>query len=124
MLNKEEREAQLEKKKDEHYTLRNEIWYLRDKVSRLGKSKHSPAYKVAVSALDMLNNQIEQDYNRYTRRLRVADANEVAQELQQSLNREKKKNFELEKKIEEAKTSSGLFIDFVRSKLGMKEENK
>jgi hypothetical protein len=31
-----------------------------------------------------------------------------------------KKNAVLEKKIEEAKTSSGLFIDFVREKLGMK----
>ena len=119
-LTKEERAARLEKKKDEHYTLRNEIYYLRDKVSRLGKRKHSPAYKVVVSALDMLNNQVEQDYNRYVRRLRVADATEAAQELQQSLNREKKKNAELEKKIEEAKTSSGLFIDFVREKLNLK----
>lgn len=39
--------------------------------------------------------------------------------LQKSLNREIKKNTELEKKIDEAKTSSGLFIDYVRKRIGI-----
>ncbi len=112
-----EREARLNKKKDEYNKLRYEVYHIRDVVASFSKTKHSPAYKVALSALDVLGNQIEQDYSRYVKRIERIGIRQEIEFMQKALNREKAKNFELEQKIEEAKTSSGLFVEFVRKKL-------
>ena len=116
-MNKSEREAKLNRKKDEFNELKNEVYYMRDKLSSFSKNKHSPAYRVALSALDVLSNQIEQDYNRYIKRIDRICARQEVEFMQKALNREKAKNLELEQKIEEAKTSSGLFADYLRKKL-------
>jgi len=118
-MNESEREARLNKKKDEFNEMKREVYYMRDKLSSFGKNKYSPAYKVALSALDVLSNQIEQDYSRYVKRIERIGIRQEIEFMQKALNREKTKNFELEQKIEEAKTSSGLFVDFVRKKLKM-----
>ena len=116
-MNESEREARLNKKEDEYNEMKCEVYYLRDKLSSFGKNKHSPAYKVALSALDVLSNQMERDYSRYVKRIERIGIRQEIEFMQKALNREKTKNFELEQKIEEAKTSSGLFADFVRKKL-------
>ncbi len=116
-MSESERNARLKKKKDEYEEMRYKVYSMRDKLSFFSKNKHSPAYKVALSALDVLSNQIEQDYNRYVKRIRSNEARHEVEFMQKALNREKAKNFELEQKIEEAKTSSGLFVEFVRKKL-------
>jgi len=116
-MNKSEWDANLKKKKDEYNKMRDEVYFMRSNLSSFSKNKHSPAYKVALSALDVLSNQIDQDYNRYIKRINRIGVGQEVKFMQKALNREKAKNFELEQKIEEAKTSSGLFVDFVRKKL-------
>lgn len=98
-------------------------WNLRGMQDNLKALKrfrgHSSAFKNLMIAIDIMQNQIESDHFRYKAiDQRRSDKEEVA-EMQKSLNREKLKNAELEKKIEEAKTSSGLFIEFCRNKLGI-----
>ena len=116
-MNKSEWDANLKKKKDEYNKMRDEVYFMRSNLSSFSKNKHSPAYKVALSALDVLSNQMDQDYNRYVKRSRTAQASQEVGFMQKALNREKAKNLKLEQKIEEAKTSSGLFVDLVRKKL-------
>ena len=116
-MDKSKREVELSKRKSQLNKLKNEVYYMRDKLSSFSKNKHSPAYKVALSALDVLSNQIEQDYNRYVKRIWSDEASQEVEFMQKALNREKAKNFELEQEIEKAKTSSGLFVEFVRKKL-------
>lgn len=120
-LNKEERQQKLKAREDSYYSLRNELdsmqWKLRDlKGYRGGRSY---AFKMLDIAINLALEQITKDYDRYVRRIRRIDACEDVSFMQKALNREKEKNAVLEKKIEEAKTSSGLFIDFVRKKLGV-----
>jgi len=110
-----EREARLNKKKDEYNELRYKLYDIRDEVASFSKTKHSPAYKVALSAIDVLTNQIEQDYSRYVKCIGRISVREEVEVMQKALNREKEKNFKLEQKIEEAKTSSGLFVAYVRT---------
>ena len=120
-LNKEERQKRIKAKEDSYYSLRNDLdsvqWRLRDLKGYRGGSSY--AFKMLDIAINLALEQIRRDYDRYVRRLRRIDACEDVSFMQQALNREKKKNAVLEKKIEEAKTSSGLFVDFVRKKLGV-----
>ena len=120
-MNKEERSKKLETQKKAYYSLRNKLndinWQLRG--INEGR-KRTYAFKLLDIAINLALEQVNKDYDRYVRRIRRADASEDVKFMQKALNREKQKTAELEKKIEEAKTSSGLFIDFVRNKLNMK----
>jgi hypothetical protein len=119
-MNKEEREKKIKQKEDSYYSLRNKLdsirWQLKD-VSE--NKKRTYAFKMLDIAIGLSLEQIKKDYDRYVRRIRIMGSNEDVSFMQRALNREKLKNAELEKKIEEAKTSSGLFIGFVREKLGI-----
>jgi hypothetical protein len=120
-LSKEERQKKLKAKEDSYYSLRNDLdsmqWRLNDLKGYRGGSSY--AFKILDIAINLALEQIRKDYHRYVRRIRRIDACEDVGFMQKALNREKEKNAVLEKKIEEAKTSSGLFIDFVRKKLGV-----
>ena len=120
-LTKEERAQKLKEKEDAYYSLRNKLdsinWTLRE-ISD-GK-KRTYSFKLLSIAINLALDQVTKDYNRYVRRIRIMDNSEQVSLMQKALNREKEKNAVLEKKIEEAKTSSGLFIDFVREKLRIK----
>ena len=121
MLNKQERQAALRARKDLYYSLSYDLTHMRDKIEGLKKHRgHSSAFKMLILAIDMMSEQVRNDFNRYERRMRFNDNSDNCILLQKALNREKENNLALERKIEEAKTSSGLFIDFVRSKLGIK----
>jgi len=120
-MNKEEREQKLKDSKELYYSLESDLYCIRDKLTYLKKNRgHSPAFRMLVIAIDLMSDQVRSDHNRYVRRIRRADSSEDVSFMQKALNREKLKNSVLEKKIEEAKTSSGLFIDFVREKLHLK----
>ena len=120
-MDKEERAKKLEAQQESYYSLRNKLdslgWQLRD--INEGR-RRTYAFKLLDIAINLSLEQVTKDHDRYVRRIRRADATEDVSFMQKALNREKLKNAELEKKIEEAKTSSGLFIDFVRSKLSIK----
>ena len=118
---KADRAEKLKERQRAYYSLDNNLYDMREKLSSLEKHKgHSIAFKMLLNAIDLMSEQIRNDFSRYEKRVRNSDNGDTCIEMQKALNREKLKNAELEKKIEEAKTSSGLFIDFVRSKLGMK----
>ena len=120
-MNKEERAKKAQEKQEEYYSLRNDLGEMKFKLNRLRKEKgRSRPFMMLNASIDLMLYQVESDYNRYIRRIRIADSSDTVIFMQKALNREKEKNAILEKKIEEAKTSSGLFIDFVREKLGFK----
>ncbi len=120
-LTKEERAAKLKAKEDAYYSLRNELDSINWTLRRISEGKkRTYAFKLLAIAINLTLEQIKNDYDRYVRRIRRMDASEDVALIQRSLNRANKKNAELEKKIQEAKTSSGLFIDFVRDKLNLK----
>jgi hypothetical protein len=120
-LAKKERQQKLKDRETAYYSLRNGLDSMKYNLNNLRKGRgHSSAFKMLDIAIDLMLDQVNSDYNRYVRRISRMDSNEDVSFMQKALNREKEKNTILEKKIEEAKTSSGLFIDFVREKLGMK----
>ena len=111
----------LKEKEDAYYSLRNNLESIRWDLTHIHQNKkHRNEFKMLNIAIDLSLDQLTRDYSRYIRRIRIHDYSEDVSFMQKALNREKLKNAVLEKKIEEAKTSSGLFIDFVRNKLGMK----
>jgi len=119
-LRKKRREEMLDEKRKYAQTL---IWKLDDMEVFLNNQKgffgRSNAYHNLVIALRWMQDQVDSDEYRYQRRLEYKDMKEEMQELQQALNRERKLRQELENKITEATTSSGLFIKYVRDKLGV-----
>ena len=119
-LRKQRREEMLEKKKQAVYSLRCKLddmeYTLRRNTKFLGRSE---AYENLCIAVNFMLDQISDDEARYKRILENKSAREEMQELQQALNRERKLRQELENKISEATTSSGLFIKYVRDKLGV-----
>jgi len=120
-LTKEERAEKLKKREDSYYSLRNKLDSIRWQLKDISENKRRTySFKLLDIAINLSLDQVNKDYDRYVRRIRIADHSEDVSFMQQALNREKAKNAELEKKIEEAKTSSGLFIDFIREKLGIK----
>ena len=101
-----------------YYSLRSDIYHIKDRMQCIAKHRgHSNAFKLLIIALDVFNNQIDLDRNRYERRLTAREHKDTATELQQSLNRERAKRQQLEVKIKEASESSGLFIKYVRKAL-------
>lgn len=117
-MNKEERDSKITAKSDKY----NRVLYKLDDIKYEFTDIFGPRsrkYNLLFLAIDSVQEQLKLDYDRYVRRIRIIDNSEDMRSLQQSLNREIKKNIELEKKIDEAKTSSGLFIDYVRKRMGI-----
>lgn len=114
---------QMEERSRAYYSLRSGVYSIRREMQDLKKHRgHSPAFKLLIIALDMFDDQVSRDYDRYERRIKAIERKDVITELQQSLNRERAKRQQLEVKIQEATTSSGLFIKYVREKLSFSKE--
>lgn len=122
-MNKEQLVAQKAERDRKFYSLRSDIRYIKENLSdiKFGR-RHSDAFKLLMLALDGFEDQIYRDYDRYVKKVDSIVKRDELRELQQSLNRERKIRADLEKKIEEAKTSSGLFISYVRKKLNWERE--
>lgn len=119
-MTKEERQQKLKARKELYYSLEWDLRGISDKLRNLKNHKgHSPAFKVLTSAVDVMLDQVRKDYSRYENRIIQANCRDDVEAMQKALNREKAKNAKLEKEIDQAKTSSGLFVDFVRKKLGV-----
>ena len=117
-MDKQERAAKLKERQKAYYALDSDLYNMREKLVLIKSHRgNSLAFRMLINAIDLMSEQVRCDFSRYEKRIRTADNSDTLSDVQKSLNREKLKNAELEKKIEEAKTSSGLFIDFVREKL-------
>jgi hypothetical protein len=122
-----EREKEIKLMREEHkermdfyYSLRNDCSQFRHKLMDLKKHRgHSAPFRVILAALEVFDDQINNDHQRYTKRIRVSKEKPIIKELQDSLNRERAKREELEKQIKEATTSSGLFIKYVKKALSI-----
>lgn len=119
-LRKQRREEMLAEKRN---TMDSIGWKLNEVERTLRKNEkflgRSDAYKNLTITLRWMQDQLSEDQTRYERILERQSEKEEMQELQQALNRERKLRQELENKITEATTSSGLFIKYVRDKLGV-----
>jgi hypothetical protein len=103
-----------------YYSLRDDCCQFRHKLMDLKKHKgHSAPFRVILAALEVFDDQISNDYQRYAKRIRANNEKPIIKELQNSLNRERAKREELEKQIREATTSSGLFIKYVKKALSI-----
>ena len=115
---KEDREKQRLERQQAYWSIVNNIDGIRHKLNSIKKHRgHSTAFKQLMLALDGFEKQIRDDQDRFRNRVRQYDNKAEIKELQKALNRERQKREELEKKITEAKESSGLFIKYVRKKL-------
>ena len=122
-MDKEQLIAQKAERDRKYYSLRSDIRYMKENLVdiKFGRG-HTNAFKLLMIALDGFEDQICKDYDRYVKRVGSIVKRDELKELQQSLNRERKIRADLENKIEEAKTSSGLFVDYVRKKLNWERE--
>ena len=119
-MNKEERAFKLKERSKAYYSLRHKLHNMKDCLNELKDHRgHTVAFKMLILAIDAMQDQIRRDSDRYEKRICNQNNHDELVDLSKSFNREVIKNKDLEKKIEEAKTSSGLFIDFVREKCGM-----
>jgi hypothetical protein len=115
---KDEWKKEREESTRNYYALRDEIDSMKFSLQNLRKHRgHSDAYKLLLIALDGFRHQIRRDYRAIDMRVRITADKQLAAELQNALNRERKKRFELEAKMKEASESSGLFISYVRKAL-------
>ena len=111
-------EERRDKRKKAYYNLTHDIYMMKCKMKDIEKHRgHSPAFKNLMAALDVFEDQLTRDYERYEKRIRESSATKEIKQMQDSLNRERKLRNELEVKIKEASESSGLFIKYVREKL-------
>lgn len=118
-MDKETMKTALQERENAYYSLSNDLFYMEDKLRSLKKHRgHSPAFKGLLISLELMRAQVDQDFYRYKSRIGQRSYHYEMSSLQKSLNRERLKRENLEKKVNEAKVSSGLFISYVREKLG------
>jgi fructoselysine-6-P-deglycase FrlB-like protein len=98
------------------YLIMNMESNLRDIDKYKGRSL---AFRNLENALRIFQQQVDEDHRRFNARVKVNEARSEVRDMQQTLNRERKLREELESKIKEASESSGLFISYVREKLGL-----
>ena len=120
MTDLEGRKKLLKDRQEKYYSLRGKIRDMRYILEDIFRTRGtSAAYIASVASLELLQGQIHEDYLRYERRFNKATQRDDVASIQKALNRERLKREALESKIEEAKTSSGLFIKYVKSKLNV-----
>lgn len=119
-MEKESIREALEEKKRRYYSLRYKLEGIKSELLHLKKHRgHTPAFKQLLISIDMMQDQVQSDFNRYEKGVKRIEERREIKSLQNSLSREQKKRLELETKIKEATESSGLFIRYVREKLGL-----
>ena len=96
------------------------IWNIESDLRDIEKHKgRSLAFKNLENALKIFEQQVYADHRRFSNRVDINNRMKEVRDMQQSLNRERKLREELESKVKEASESSGLFISYVREKLGL-----
>lgn len=119
-LSKEDREERLKRRKSEYYSLSHDLYNIKRKLRGIEKNKgHTTAFKQLILGIEGYEQQISDDFSRYEKQIRIMDRTDEIAKMQKALNRERAIRQELELKIKEASESSGLFIKFVRNKLGV-----
>lgn len=110
----------IERRMREYYRLNHKIYMFKEDLKNIKNIKgHTREFKQLMLSLDGFDEQIHNNIRRYERRVKLRDATDELKEMQKALNRERKLREDLELKVKEASESSGLFIKFVRNKLGI-----
>ena len=119
-LSKEEKKKKLKERKDAYYSTANLVNNMKWKLKEIEKNRgHTIAFRQLMLSLDGYEQQVSDDFSRYEKRILRCDNKHDVVDMQKALNRERTLREGLEKKIKEASESSGLFIKFVRNKLGV-----
>lgn len=109
-------EQQNERQRNLYYKLDNILYEVKNAD---GYRSNSDTFKNFEISVRLLQDKLQKDYYRSESVIRRRIESDEKRGLQQALNRERKLRQELEDKINEATTSSGLFIKYVRDKLGV-----
>lgn len=116
----EEKKEKLRQRKQAYYSTSALVNNMKWKLKELEKNRgHTIAFKQLMLALDGYEQQVSDDFSRYEKRITRCDNKADVADMQKALNRERTLREELDKKVKEASDSSGLFIKFVREKLGV-----
>lgn len=113
-------EEDIKRKTDEYYVLSNRLENMKLALENIkGRKGHTVAFKQLILAIEGYDQQLRTDHARYVKQIKSRANSSIIKELQTSLNRERKLREKLEVQVKEASESSGLFIRFVRDKLGV-----
>lgn len=114
----EEKTKYHNKQKEKFYKMKGKLESIKHELFGFKSTRgHSEEYKLLEIALNKMIDKINVDHQRYKLRIKRQYEKDIVKDLQQSLNRERKLRHDLEKKVEEASISGGLFIKYVRNKL-------
>lgn len=111
--------SKLSEKREDYWDKINQLDQMKTILDNISGKRNSPAHKTLVAALDVYRDQIERDYERFKCVYNNKTTFDDMCLLQQKLNRETKLRVGLEEKVKEASESSGLFIKYVKEKLGL-----
>ncbi len=110
----------IDKQEKKYSAIETLLWRIERDLHDIERHQgRSLAFRNLKNALQIFENQVDADYRRFTTRINANTLSADNKLLQQSLNRERKLREELEAKVKEASESSGLFISYVRDKLGL-----
>ncbi len=122
-MSAENRIKEMEEAKKRYYELESMCWNFRNRLHSIKKHKgHSDEFRMLDIALKKFEDKVRSDYKRYELRVKRKEDSQEVKQMQQALNRERKLRHEAEARMKEAATSGGLFIEYVKTKLGMKND--
>jgi hypothetical protein len=116
----EEKIAEREEAKKRYYELESMCSVVLTQMRCIKRFRgRSDEFSLLEISLNKFIDKVRKDFDRYEKRVTKHNERDIVADMQKSLNRERKLREALEKEIEDAKTSSGLFISYVRNKLKM-----
>ena len=119
-LSKEDRKKKLKERKQAYYSTSGLVSSVKWKLKKIENNRgHTIAFKQLMLSLDGYEQQVRDDFSRYEKQIRRCDNKDDVIDMQKALNRERTLREALDAKVKEASESSGLFIKFVRNKLGV-----
>lgn len=119
----ENRIKEKEEAKKRYYELESMCWRFRDQLHSIKKHRgHSDEFKMLDMALKQFEDKVSSDYKRFELRIKRKEEYQEVKQMQQALNRERKLRHDAEARMKEAATSGGLFIEYVKTMLGMKND--
>ena len=119
-LESKQKEDLLEKQDSRHHEIYNQLDYILRTLKEMDSYNHrSSVFKNFEIAVRLLQDKLHEDVYKSVKIIERSKQSQEMKQLQKALNRERKLRQELENKINEATTSSGLFIKYVRDKLGV-----
>ena len=117
MLSEEQKECKLKERQEKHRSMDYKIFNMISELESEGG--RSIEYNQLLLALRGYSYKLDREMRQYESRIKGLTLRDELKEMQTALNRERTLRENLEAKVKDATESSGLFIRFVRDKLGV-----